>query len=241
VREHRGLPERRDDLLRPVAIANEDDSARGDREPVALCLGEQRALGYLRAMTNTAPRRSQVAPDVRDVDLAHPRRQLLIAPAAAPPPARHRVPPPAAAADRAAPAAEELTQPAAIWLLRQQLGHVDGQLKIAPHRRQLTRHPRVLRMVGQVLAPLGSAHLVDPREDLVQRSELLQQVSRSLVADPGTPGILSDVIALEPIEVWNQLRCDAVAIDDRLAVVELRLRDPRAVAITLTSPSSSIS
>ena len=45
---------------------------------------------------------------------------------------------------------------------------------------------------------------------------------------PGTPGMLSRRVALEADEVGDQLGRDAVAVDDALAVVDLRVRDARA-------------
>ena len=73
------------------------------------------------------------------------------------------------------------------------------------------------------LAPEISSTLA---EHGLEVAELLQQVRRGLVADARDAGDVVRRVALEAVEVGDQLGRDAVAVDHRLVVVELRLGDP---------------
>ena len=77
----------------------------------------------------------------------------------------------------------------------------------------------------QVLFALGAFDLVDVREHLLERAEALQQLAGGLVADAGDAGDVVRGVALQAVEVGDQLGRDAVAVDHRLAVVDLRLGD----------------
>ncbi len=57
-------------------------------------------------------------------------------------------------------------------------------------------------------------------------AEALQQLAGGLVADARDAGDVVGRVALEPVEVGDQLRRDPVAVDHRLVVVELGLGDP---------------
>ena len=92
-------------------------------------------------------------------------------------------------------------------------------------------------MLGEVLLALGAGDLVDAGEHGLEVAEALQQVRRGLVADARDAGDVVRRVALEPDEVRDQLRRDAVAVDHALAVVDLRVgdaaaggHDPHAVA-----------
>ncbi len=78
----------------------------------------------------------------------------------------------------------------------------------------------------QVLFALGAADLVDVREHLLERAEALDQLAGGLLADPGDAGDVVRGVALQAVEVGDQLRRDAVAVDHGLAVVDLGLGDP---------------
>ena len=57
-------------------------------------------------------------------------------------------------------------------------------------------------------------------------AEALEQLGGRLVADPRDAGDVVGGVALQPVEVGDQLGRDAVAVDHRLAVVDLGLGDP---------------
>ena len=112
---------------------------------------------------------------------------------------------------------------------------VDGDVE--DDRRELLGDAGVLGVVGEVLLALGAGDLVDAGEDRLEVAEALQQIRGGLVADAGDAGDVVARVALEADEVGDQLGRDAVALDDALAVVDLRVRDaprgghdPHAVA-----------
>jgi len=55
-------------------------------------------------------------------------------------------------------------------------------------------------VLDEVLPAFGAAHLLDVREHVLERAELLQQLRGGLVAIPGTPGMLSDVSPFSPMK-----------------------------------------
>jgi hypothetical protein len=81
-------------------------------------------------------------------------------------------------------------------------------------------------VIAQVLFALGAFDLVDVCEHVLERAVALDQLAGGLVADPRYAGDVVRGVALQPIEVGDQLGSDAVAVDHRLAVVDLRLGDP---------------
>ena len=113
---------------------------------------------------------------------------------------------------------------------------VDVDRDVADHRRQLLGHARVVGVLGQVLLALCARDLVDAGQHAFEVAELLQQVGRGLVADAGDAGDVVRRVALEADEVRDELGRDAVALDHRVAVVDLRVghasgrgHDPDAV------------
>ena len=62
----------------------------------------------------------------------------------------------------------------------------------------------------------------------LERTVLLEQLRRGLLADPRDARDVVRGVALEPHEVRDQLGGDAVAVDHRVAVVDLGLGDPAA-------------
>ena len=78
----------------------------------------------------------------------------------------------------------------------------------------------------EVLLALGAGDVVDVGEDLLERAEALQQLGGGLVADPRDAGDVVRGVALQAVEVGDQLGGDAVAVDDRLVVVDLGVGDP---------------
>ena len=65
-------------------------------------------------------------------------------------------------------------------------------------------------------------------EDALEVPPLLQQLRGGLVADARDAGDVVARVALQPVEVRDELGRDAVALHDRLVVVQLRLGDPAA-------------
>ena len=98
--------------------------------------------------------------------------------------------------------------------------------KVALDGREALGDARVLGVLEQVLFALGAFDLVDVREHVLQRAVALDQLARRLVADAGDAGDVVGGVALQPVEVGDQLRRDSVAVDHRLAVVDLRVGDP---------------
>ena len=85
-------------------------------------------------------------------------------------------------------------------------------------------------MLDQVLLAFGAGDLIDAGEHSLQRAELCSSWAAVFSPIPGTPGMLSEVSPAQPHQVGDQLRIHAVALLDRLAVVDLGLGDPAAGA-----------
>ena len=96
-------------------------------------------------------------------------------------------------------APEHLLQLRAVGRLEHELGHVAVELEIAPHRRQLLGLPRLVGVLGDVLAA-RRRQLVRVLDHLLERAVLRDQLPGGLVADPGTPGMLSEVSPLRPMK-----------------------------------------
>ncbi|CAB4952878.1 unannotated protein [freshwater metagenome] len=80
-------------------------------------------------------------------------------------------------------------------------------------------------MVDEVLLALRARDLVDGREHGVEVAELLEELRGGLVADAGDARDVVRRVALEPVEVGDERRRQAVAVDDGLVVVDLDLGD----------------
>ena len=93
------------------------------------------------------------------------------------------------------------------------LAEVDPGLDVELHRRQLLRDAGVVGVLDQVLLALRAGDLVDALQHLLQRAELLQQLGRGLLADPGDAGDVVGGVAAQAHQVGDQLRRDAVALD----------------------------
>src|SRR5947209_8311733 len=81
--------------------------------------------------------------------------------------------------------AEELAQARAVGRIRQALAEVDVDVDVAHGRGELLRHPRVLRVVGEVLLALRAGDLVNRLEHSLEAAEPLKELGSGLVADPG--------------------------------------------------------
>ena len=121
--------------------------------------------------------------------------------------------------------AEHLAQARAVGLARERLVEVDVDVHVAHRGGQLLGHARVLGVVGQVLLALGAGDLVDARQHALQVAVLLQQLGGGLLADARDAGDVVRGVALQAGEVGDQLGRDPVAVDHRLAVVDLGLGD----------------
>ena len=124
--------------------------------------------------------------------------------------------------------AEDLAQLGAVGLAGGLVGRVDVDGDVAHDRRQLLGDARVVGVVDEVLLALGAGDLVDRGQHRLEVVELLQQRHGGLVADAGNAGDVVRRVALEAVEVGDQLRRDAVAVDDRLVVIQLGVGDPAA-------------
>ncbi len=123
--------------------------------------------------------------------------------------------------------AKDLAQPGAVGLAGQRRGDVEvGAGHVALGGGQLLGDARQLGVLAQVLLALGPRDVVDVLEHALQRPPRLQQLRGGLVADPGNAGDVVGRVALEPVEVGDQLGADAVAVDHLLGPVELGLGDP---------------
>ncbi len=121
---------------------------------------------------------------------------------------------------------EALAQRLGVRLGHQQRVEVVVDRHVGVDPRQLARDPRVLGVLDQVLLALRAADLVDRREHRLEVAELLEQRRGGLVADPGDAGDVVRGVALEPVEVGDQLRLEPVALDHRGVAVDLGLGDP---------------
>ena len=113
--------------------------------------------------------------------------------------------------------AKDLAQAGAVGLARERGRDVQvGAGHVALGGGQLLGDPRDVGVLAQVLLALGARDVVDVVQDALQRPELLQQLGGGLVADPRDAGDVVGRVALEPVEVGDQLGADAVAVDDVL-------------------------
>jgi hypothetical protein len=122
--------------------------------------------------------------------------------------------------------AHELAQGAAVGLARHRRLEVHPGLDVVLQGRQLFREPGVVGVLGQVFLAFLAGDLVDVFQHPVQRAELLQQLGRGFLADPGDAGNVVGGVAAQTHQVGDQLRGHPVALLDRSAVVDLRLGDP---------------
>ena len=102
--------------------------------------------------------------------------------------------------------AHEVAQGAAVGLGRHRRGQVDTGLDVVLERRQLLRHAGVVGVLDQVLLAFGAGDLLDAGQHLLQRAELLQQLGRGLLADPGDAGDVVGGVAAQAHQVGDQLR-----------------------------------
>ena len=122
-------------------------------------------------------------------------------------------------------APEHLLQLRAVGRGEDELRHVAVELEVAPHRRQLLRLPRLVGVLGDVLAA-RRRQLVGVRDHLLERPVLPDQLPGGLVADPRDAGDVVRGVALEPDEVRDLLRPDPVARLDAIGRVHVHVGDP---------------
>ena len=230
VGDDHAVAERGDKGLGPVARTDEDVLARRKPELPRGVGGNELALGDLRRPHGDGDLLAGLEPgDVAqragadpglERDLCDRRRRGRVALAEGLLQARER---------RAQlELAEDLAQLGAIGLVRG-LGHrVDLDGHVGLDRGQHLGEPRVVGMRGEVLLALGPRDVVDVVEDFLERPEALQQLRGGLVADARDARDVVRRVALQAVEVGDQLRADPVAIDHRLVVVDLRVGDATA-------------
>ena len=100
----------------------------------------------------------------------------------------------------------ELAQAAAVRRRADDLGDVDRHLDVVLQGRELLRDAGVIGVLGEVLLPLRPGDLVDAPQHRLEGAELLQQLGRGLVADPGDARDVVGGVALEADQVRDQLR-----------------------------------
>ena len=122
-------------------------------------------------------------------------------------------------------AAEELLQLRAVGRGEHELGGLEVELEVAPHRRQLLREPRLLGVLGD--GPrAGGRQLAGVLDHRLERSEADDQLPGGLVADPGDAGDVVGCVALQPDEVGDLVGPDAVASLDARGRIDLNVCDP---------------
>ena len=122
-------------------------------------------------------------------------------------------------------AAEDLLQRGAVGRRGDELGRVDVERQVAPHRRE---ELRVACLVGVLTdrAATGRRELVGVRDHLLERPVLRDQLARGLVPDPGDPRDVVRGVPLQPDEVRHLVGAHAVAQLDALGRVDVNVGDP---------------
>ena len=103
-------------------------------------------------------------------------------------------------------------------------GRIAVDVEVAPHRRELLRHTRLLGVLEDVL-PARRRELVGVLDHGLERAVLRDELAGGLVADPGDAGDVVGRVALEPDEVRHLVGPDAVAGLDALGRVDLDVGD----------------
>ena len=119
---------------------------------------------------------------------------------------------------------EDLLELGAVRRLQDELGRIDAEVEIAPHRRQELRGPRLLGVLGDCLRPRGR-ELRSVLDDVLERAVLRDQLPRRLVPDAGDARDVVARVALQADEVRNLERTNAVPRLDALGRVDLHVRD----------------
>jgi hypothetical protein len=207
-------------------VAGDRRRPEPDRELVLRTRAGQRALGVGGGPGALAERQRHRA----GADVLHPARDRLDLDLGLDPAAGHRV----ALGQRffeplqhrpQLELAHELAQRPAVGLAFHRRPQVDSRVEVVLERRQRLRHARVVGVLDQVLFAFGAGDLVDAFQHLLQRSEFLQQLRGRFLADPGDAGDVVGGVAAQPHQVGHLLRRHPVALDHRLAVVDLGLGD----------------
>ncbi len=122
--------------------------------------------------------------------------------------------------------AEDLAQARAVGLARGLRGGVEVERDLALDGRQALGDARVLGVLFEVLFALRAFDVGDAGEHVLQGAVALDELRGGLVPDPGDPGDVVGGVALEAVEVGDQRGGNAVAVEDRLVVVELGVGNP---------------
>ncbi len=95
--------------------------------------------------------------------------------------------------------AHEVAQGATVGLGAHHLAQLDPGLDVVLQRCQLLRHAGVVGVLDQVLLALGPGDLIDGSQHRLEVAELLQQLGRGLLADPGNArDVVRSVAAAAP-------------------------------------------
>ena len=102
---------------------------------------------------------------------------------------------------------------------------VEGDLEITDDRRQCLRGAGDVDVLGQRLLRPRRCHLRDAGQNRLQIAELGDQVGGGLFADAGDAGNVVRRVAHQRLVVGNQLRREAVALVDGIAVVDAEITE----------------
>ena len=104
---------------------------------------------------------------------------------------------------------------------------VDLDRQVAHDPRQLTPHQDLVDVLLQLLAELGRGDVVEAAEELVERSEVADQLRRGLLADPGDARDVVGRIALQRLVVDHLVGPQPESLVDLRDVVDHRVVDAR--------------
>ena len=121
-------------------------------------------------------------------------------------------------------APEHLLQLRAVRRREHDLGRVEVELEVAPHRRELLRGLRLLGVLADRLRA-GRRQLVHVLEHVLQRAVLGDQLAGRLVADAGNARDVVGGVALQADEVRHLLGLDPEAQLDPLGRVDVDVGD----------------
>ena len=97
-----------------------------------------------------------------------------------------------------------------------------------------------LLVLAQQLLALGPRYLVDVRQHPVEVAELLEQLGRGLLPDPGDAGDVVGGVALQTDQVGDEPRRHSEPLLHSSRVVDLDLGDPAGVGHDLDVPAGQL-
>ena len=120
---------------------------------------------------------------------------------------------------------EHLLETRAVRRVEDELRGIAVELQVAAHGRELLGRPRLLGVLAEGAAA-RRREVVHVLEHALEGAVLRDQLAGCLVPDARNSRDVVGRVALEPDEVGNLLRSDAVAREDALGRVHVHVRDP---------------